>query len=725
MKIKHFCGLMLGFVFCSSAGFAVGTSAEEARMVMQAAKYKDFQALREMMAQGVNINYRDSQGNTPYCLALKNKDSQTAHVLQSFGGTSKGCPGIDPNYRPPRKTYYEEKSGAFGENKFSQYLLIGGAAASVAYFIGGAAEDGGASERSATDGSGGGTTTRPGNGTILTVPDDPIIDGQFSANVSFFTDPSNMELYFTSATAMENSSYADSHFDRIGVASAFARGYFGEVTTRDAQGNILGGTSGAVKVAIVDTAGVDLFHPDFDSSISFASSFLTGKTYDFTEGSTGNYLNTGAVGDLSGDQGVGSPMLGFFGLEFVDSFATQMAGIIGASLDTQGMHGVSPHVSMQSYAIDYTATATDTPFEAFNSAIGNGADVITYTATRNLIDVFDINGVFYSAIDTDYMASSLYSATDKQAYFEAQIDSGYGAGGAYAATFYNDFSSLPIEQKPIFVISTGNDAMNYDTTIEAAAPLAFPDLLGNFIAVTGVDANNTIYRQDRVTPFGHNYTFGSNGCGITKDWCLAAPADEVLTTAAGTSSVTNWGNFDSSTIVSTFINNTAITMGETYGTISWDGVDWGTPTGSFNASYATSFFIDGTTGQDLSSVSALYVPLDTIVYDVNRDSMIVGQMMSLSAGEQTGNWEDWGYKNLNDFTWYDSNGGSSILVGDEFVDFYFIDQNGDGVYSPGDYLYIPMIGSAAATAIVSGGVALLKGAFPHMTNPQITALLFS
>ncbi len=724
MKTKHLFGLFLGFFMILNGAIAIQTNPQDASMIMQAAKYKDFATIQSMMARGIDINFRDSKGNTLYCLAVKNNDKQTADVLKNFGGTTRGCPNIDPNYKPQRKTYYEEKSGAFADSKFGEYALIGGAVAGIAYFVGGGGDDGSSHDRSATTSGDDGTTPRPTNGNTLIIPADPVGGTYDPDSVLKDADDNPItEFFFTSAVAMKNGSHTDSHWDRIGLQNAFARGYNGDIVDRNSSGEILSANPvGKIKIAIVDTAGIDSDHPDFDPAESFAGTFIDGEKYDFTYQSNGNY---------DGTTGIPSPYYGDSGIDYIDSFATQTAGIIGASWDETGMNGIVPYASIQSYAIDTESGlgGSSSPFVAFNSAVDNDADVIVYTATKNLTFADGDGNAFF---DGEYTAGALNLATNKRNYWETQIDrigaygiddgdgdsAGDGTVGAFARSFYESFGSMAQEDRPIMVVSTGNDMQARETTIEAGAPIAFPELLGNFIAVTGVDSDDNLYRQYRTEPLPN--TFGSNGCGLTMDWCLSAPADEVITTAGGTGNILNWENFDTATLLSIFDGNT---NGGIYGSIEHDGTDWDDDASEvFDADYATSFFInaDGDTGTSedgnaISTFSSLFSPLDMNVYDVNRDGNIVGQRMD----EGDLDWSVWGYK--------DDNGDwlAGEAEADNFVDFYFIDMDSDGNYTPGDYLYIPLIGSTAATAIVAGGAGLVKSAFPHMTNEQITALLFS
>ncbi|MBN2675644.1 MAG: S8 family serine peptidase [Alphaproteobacteria bacterium] len=892
-------------------------SIDDARMVMSAARNGDFQSLKYMMAQGKDINYRDSEGNTLYCLAVKNNDTRTADVLKSFGGTSKGCPGVDPNYKPPRKTVYQEKTGIFAGSDAGEYLLLGGAIAGVAYFLGGQdttspSHDAPASGIDPID-------PHVTNYTITVVPEapdnisssDPFINPDYED-----TGISDSEFEFT-FVSHEDTSVAGigySPWEQIGLQEAFAYGYTGEIILRNPSDDSVTGYSGSsVKVAIVDTAGVDVFHENFDAEDATENGYGDGLIYDY--GNLDPYDGSDPDNLLQGDQGVASPFISGTGgsnlyLDYVDSFATQAAGIIGASRDDEGLVGIAPNANILSYSMG------NDPFQAMTSAMNRGSGVIMYSAVRDLFSVEeDAFGDPFPVFDAYYTAGYLASAADKQDYFLTHLSQGYGAGaGDDANDLYGalGFGALAENMRPIFVISTGNDGFYAETNIEAAAPMAYPDLLGNFIAVTGVDSEGDLYSLQYDIPgtSAVTGTFGSNGCGMTAMWCLSAPADELITMAGGTSNMLNWFTFaNDTTTVNDFVGYTndpfdgmngidgpcsipdscetnptvisTVDMGDyietiiqydeggtitntnhydtvihdytsvylngnvwtpadggTYfqfldlndndtfdagdydihtadsamittklggvdntttflarwveagvgdstgkwqiyngatwedhttenivayfidkdgdgelsvgdflsddGTASGTGMSWNIVNSYWNLpgdlTWQEVFFLNddgsGATGGEAlndAGLTSIYAPLDIVVRDINGDGMIVGRSMSFddyNAGKDD-SWTDWAYidyagaeewsSDFGSFEWGQDGDGNDL----EFYDFYFVDMDNDGIYSPGDLLYMPMIGSAAATAVVAGGVALIKSAFAHMSNEQIVALLFA
>ena len=80
--------------------------------------------------------------------------------------------------------------------------------------------------------------------------------------------------------------------------------------------------------------------------------------------------------------------------------------------------------------------------------------------------------------------------------------------------FINQVRNLAADNDAIFVFAAGNDSttekIQTESGVLSALPLAFPDLDGHFVNVVAVNNNNQIARY-------------SNQCGITQNYCIAAP----------------------------------------------------------------------------------------------------------------------------------------------------------------------------------------------------------
>lgn len=94
---------------------------------------------------------------------------------------------------------------------------------------------------------------------------------------------------------------------------------------------------------------------------------------------------------------------------------------------------------------------------------------------------------------------------------------------------------IAVERGALIVKATGNNGLN-DSFLFSRAPLLRPELLAEFLAVTG-DAR---YREQEYPD-----DLIANACGRAKDWCLAAPmlaylprGDRAFSFSSGTSIAT-------------------------------------------------------------------------------------------------------------------------------------------------------------------------------------------
>ena len=94
----------------------------------------------------------------------------------------------------------------------------------------------------------------------------------------------------------------------------------------------------------------------------------------------------------------------------------------------------------------------------------------------------------------------------------------------YNITSYNFVTQIrnsAIDNDSIFVWAAGNESQTESGAL-SALPLAFPELQGHFVNVVAVDSNN-------------NLAWYSNQCGVTQNYCIAAPGSQ-WDTDAGQSS---------------------------------------------------------------------------------------------------------------------------------------------------------------------------------------------
>ncbi len=99
----------------------------------------------------------------------------------------------------------------------------------------------------------------------------------------------------------------------------------------------------------------------------------------------------------------------------------------------------------------------------------------------------------------------------------------------YNITSYNFVTQIrnsATDNDSIFVWAAGNESQTESGAL-SALPLAFPELMGHFVNVVAVD-NNT------------NLAWYSNQCGITQNYCIAAPGSAWNTDAQGYTSGTSF-----------------------------------------------------------------------------------------------------------------------------------------------------------------------------------------
>ena len=75
--------------------------------------------------------------------------------------------------------------------------------------------------------------------------------------------------------------------------------------------------------------------------------------------------------------------------------------------------------------------------------------------------------------------------------------------------FITQIRNSAVDNDSIFVWAAGNESQTESGAL-SAMPLAFPELMGHFVNVVAVDNNN-------------NLAWYSNQCGITQNYCIAAP----------------------------------------------------------------------------------------------------------------------------------------------------------------------------------------------------------
>lgn len=221
-------------------------------------------------------------------------------------------------------------------------------------------------------------------------------------------------------------------------------------------------TGDGVVVAVVDS-GLDTTHPEFAGRIAAGG-------FDFV-------ANTDQLTDPNGH-------------------GTFVAGIVAAAKDGVGVHGVAHNAQILPLRIANAAggivVSDATIAAATNAAVANGAAI----ANNSWATKFSQAGRIIDALPL--ASRSFYTSTRP-----AQVAAWLNAADAGM----------------VHVWATGNDGLA-SPSIQAGAPLYFPELLGTWVAVASTD------------PGGAISSF-SNRCGLAAAWCLAAPGRDIISTFNG------------------------------------------------------------------------------------------------------------------------------------------------------------------------------------------------
>ena len=170
--------------------------------------------------------------------------------------------------------------------------------------------------------------------------------------------------------------------------------------------------------------------------------------------------------------------------------------------DFAGTHGntvreitnyIAPDANINTYNI---ASAPESLFSYNNIAntMNNAATGQIYNASWQI-----------PSTNAQNAATAIYNNNSPKTYTEAQ-DYFYNTT---SQNFINQIRNTAIDNDAIFVWAAGNESANESGTL-SAMPLAFPDLDGHFVNVVAIGNNGQI-------------AWYSNQCGITQNYCIAAP----------------------------------------------------------------------------------------------------------------------------------------------------------------------------------------------------------
>lgn len=274
----------------------------------------------------------------------------------------------------------------------------------------------------------------------------------------------------------------------------------------------LGYTGAGVTIGILDS-GIVAWHPEFTNQIVGGYDFL---------------LNQAVTQNAGAD---------------TDGHGSHVSGIMAARRDGIGMHGVAFNAKL--FSSRYGDEDEDDEDEGDDFDIGSGptyadkaavmdpvfSKALNYMAKQNLAVIN--NSVGFNNCDADtVLGSEPCNITDFRRSTET-APTKFDADDLFGETV----SALHALKNAgtLMVFATGNEAQLHPDFL-AGAPLLYPDLKDNWLAVTSVDVNTG------------NLAVYANRCGDAKSWCLAAPGSYLSDTVIdenniGIASVSNSGGY--------------------------------------------------------------------------------------------------------------------------------------------------------------------------------------
>ena len=177
------------------------------------------------------------------------------------------------------------------------------------------------------------------------------------------------------------------------------------------------------------------------------------------------------------------------------------------------INNISPGANTTTYNISYAAQKLNS-FDSIAETLKASQPAHIYNASWQI-----------TASDTQNAATAIYNQKSIKTYAMAQ-DYLYNAT---SENFITQIRNTAVDNDAIFVWAAGNESKT-ESGVLSAMPLAFPELQGHFVNVVALDS-----RTNEIAWY-------SNQCGITQNYCIAAPGSgwdtDSLDFASGTSFAT-------------------------------------------------------------------------------------------------------------------------------------------------------------------------------------------
>ncbi|MCP4394018.1 MAG: S8 family serine peptidase [Alphaproteobacteria bacterium] len=251
------------------------------------------------------------------------------------------------------------------------------------------------------------------------------------------------------------------------------------------------GFNGAgITIGVLDT-GIDIGHSEFIGQLN------------------GDLTNTNQQGIVDGEV---APAIDDPDHDVADGLhGTNVAGTIAANRDGNTMHGVAYEATILPYRMgvtgDATAVASSRTDEAILDGINKGATIFNLSYGR----------------DADAITNATTATKDA---IEGSFTGSFVAGEENDSLQMTNFISEVTSNDIIIVQAAGNEEYT-QSSINSALPLQYTQFDGFYINVVALN------KEGNAIATTANSGWGSNQCGITQNYCIAAPGTDIMTTTEG------------------------------------------------------------------------------------------------------------------------------------------------------------------------------------------------
>ena len=484
-------------VLLSLVVFSTVASAEEwASSGMVAQRFYDYahrnspQAIARMQRNGYHIDSMDNTGDTAYCIAIKKKDKRASALLKLYGANvNHNCMR---QFSEAKKLEYNK--GFVWKNK---------------YIVGGALITGGAVALAAGMGGGGGGSGVGSGG------NDPSVPGGGGGDVP----PPDGDLTYLNPVDYETKEYKKGNFlSQIKASTAYSRLY-----GIDGNGN-LNSYLEHVKVGVLDT-GV------YATNSDFANTNITGfnKDYGPCRGSNRTncwyYENNKAVANIEGEDvpyefDISKEDFDNWVAEYNEDYVWNYSDFNPERhiylVDDDGRYVVDDDGN---YIITNPTSMHGTHVAGIIAADKNGADMhgVAFSNSQIIAGRWDMK-IPATIVINDMVARGAQIINMSFGADATMYDASIMADGTLPAS-YNFLDSEFIQgvrnaaaNNVITVMAAGNESYHNPGLLNGVPLLTeFNEILKNlFVTVVAVDSSG------EIAPY-------SNRCGVTKEYCIAAP----------------------------------------------------------------------------------------------------------------------------------------------------------------------------------------------------------